>query len=71
MRRLSLSGQLNEDTMLTIMMEQKKPVRNDIALSGTRLRKYFPKYYSSAQIEEAIFKLLDTWFTQKQNKAKK
>lgn len=39
MRKLSQSGELNEDTMLSIMMEQKKPVKNDITLSGEKLRK--------------------------------
>ena len=65
MRRLSEQGQLNEDTMLSIMMEQKKPVRRDVALSGDKLRKYFPKHYSPEQIETIIFKLLDVWISQK------
>lgn len=65
MRRLSEQGQLNEDTMLSIMMEQKKPVKRDVALSGDKLRKYFPKHYSPEQIETIIFKLLDVWISQK------
>ena len=55
MRRLSEQGQLNEDSMLSIMMEQKKPVKRDVALSGDKLRKYFPKHYSPEQIETIIF----------------
>ena len=47
--------------MLQIMMEQKKPERNDITLSGEKLRKYFPRSYSPQRIEETIFKLLDVW----------
>ncbi len=66
MRKLSQSGQLNEDTMLEIMMVQKKPVKNDITLSGEKLRKYFPKSYSPLQIEEAIFKILDAWLKKRQ-----
>ena len=30
LRKLSQAGELNEDTMLSIMMEQKKPERNDM-----------------------------------------
>ena len=30
MKKLSQSGELNEDTMLSIMMEQKKPEKNNI-----------------------------------------
>ena len=65
MRRLSEQGQLNEDSMLSIMMEQKKPVKRDVALSGDKLRKYFPKHYFPEQIETIIFKLLDVWISQK------
>ena len=70
MRRLSEQGQLNEDTMLSIMMEQKKPIKRDVALSGDKLRKYFPKHYSPEQIESIIFKLLDVWISQKNNSRK-
>ena len=60
-RRLSEAGQLNEDIMLSILSEQKKPVKNDVTLSEEKLRKYFPRYYSPAKIESLIFKLLDMW----------
>ena len=66
MKKLSQSGELNEDTMLSIMMEQKKPERNDITLSGEKLRKYFPRSYSPQRIEETIFKLLDAWMRKRQ-----
>ena len=52
--------------MLQIMMEQKKPERNDIALSGEKLRKYFPLSYSPQRIEETVFKLLDAWMRKRQ-----
>ena len=66
MKRLSQSGDLNEDVLLEIMMEQKKPVRNDITLSGEKLRKYFPKSYSPIQMENVIFKLLEAWQRKRQ-----
>ena len=65
-RKLSQSGKLDEDSMLQIMMEQKKPERNDITLSGEKLRKYFPRSYSPQRIEEPIFKLLDAWMRKRQ-----
>lgn len=61
LRKLSQAGELNEDSMLNIMAEQKKPVKNDVTLSEEKLRKYFPRAYSPAKIEELIFKLLDVW----------
>lgn len=60
-RRLSEAGKLNEDIMLSILSEQKKPVKNDVTLSEEKLRKYFPRHYSPAKIESLIFKLLDVW----------
>ena len=66
MKKLSQSGELNEDTMLSIMMEQKKPVQSSITLSGERLRKYFPRSYSPIQMEEVIFKLLEAWQRKRQ-----
>ena len=66
MKKLSQSGELNEDTMLSIMMEQKKPEKNDVTLSGDKLRKYFPRSYTPLQIETTIFKLLDAWQRKRQ-----
>ncbi|MCI6149976.1 MAG: ParB/RepB/Spo0J family partition protein [Flintibacter sp.] len=66
MKKLSQSGELNEDTMLQIMAEQKKPERTDITLPGEKLRKYFPRSYTPMQIETTIFKLLDAWQRKRQ-----
>ena len=61
MRKLSQSGELNEDSMLQIMMEQKKPQDFTITLPVDKLRKYFPKSYTPARMEETIYKLLEAW----------
>ena len=66
MKKLSQEGRLTDDTMLEIMMEQKKPEKNDIILSGDRLRKYFPRSYTPARIEETIYKLLEAWQRKRQ-----
>lgn len=66
MKKLSQEGSLNEDTMLAIMCEQKKPVKADITLSGDKLKKYFPKSYSPMQMEAIIFKLLEAWQKKRQ-----
>ena len=66
MRKLSQSGELNDDTMLSIMMEQKKPERTDVTLPGDQLRKYFPRSYTPQRIQETIFKLLDAWQKKRQ-----
>lgn len=66
LRKLSQSGELNEDSMLKIMLEQKKPVKMDVTLSEEKLRKYFPRAYSPAKIEELVFKLLEVWLKKRQ-----
>lgn len=66
MKKLSQSGELNEDTMLSIMTEEKKPPRENITLSGERLRKYFPRSYTPRQMEDTIFKLLEGWQKKRQ-----
>ena len=66
-KKLSQSGDLNEDSILGIMAEQKKPeLSSNITLSGDKLKKYFPKSYTPAQIENTIFKLLDSWLRKRQ-----
>ena len=66
MRRLSDEGKLNDDAILGIMLEQKKPVKDDIILSGDKLRKYFPKSYTHVQMEAVIIKLLEAWQRKRQ-----
>ena len=66
MKKMSQENALNEDTMLQILMEQKKPVKDDIILSGEKLRKYFPKSYTHVQMEAVIIKLLEAWQRKRQ-----
>lgn len=66
MRDLSKLGKLNDDRMLDIMMEQKKPPTRNVVLNADKLNKYFPKSYTNKQIEATIFKLLDVWQKHKQ-----
>ena len=61
MRKLSQIGKLTDDTILSILQEQKKPIQSSITIPGEKLRKYFPKSYTPRQIEDTIFKLLDAW----------
>lgn len=65
MKKLSQDNTLNEDSMLTIMLESKKDTER-VILSGDMLRKYFPKSYSPKQIENTIIKLLESWVRKRQ-----
>ena len=59
MKKLSQAGKLNDDTMLDIMMEQKKPEKCELTFSGDVLRKYFPRSYTPQRMQETIIKLLE------------
>lgn len=66
MKKLSREGKLNDDSMLDIMMEQKKPEGYNVVLSVDKLRKYFPRSYTPQKMEETILKLLDAWLRKRQ-----
>ena len=66
MRRLSQEGKLNDDAVLGIMMEQKKPENWDLKLPMEKIRKFFPRSYTPQRMEETILKLLETWMKKRQ-----
>lgn len=66
MRRLSQEGKLNDDAVLGIMMEQKKPENWDLKLPMEKIRKFFPRSYTPQRMEETIIKLLETWMRKRQ-----
>ena len=67
MKKLSQMGALDEDIMLDIMSEQKKPERDDITIKSETIQKYFPRSYTPLQIEQTIIRLLEAWM-KKRNK---
>ena len=66
MKKKSQAGELNEDTVLSIMSEEKKPEKCDLTISGDKLRKYFPRSYTPRQMENTIIKLLEGWQRKRQ-----
>lgn len=66
MKKFSQAGRLNEDSMLAIMSEEKKPEKFSLTLDGDRIRKYFPKSYTPLQMENTIIKLLEAWQRKRQ-----
>ena len=66
MKRMSQEGKLTEDTMLSVMSEQKKPEVERIVFTGDTLRKYFPRSYTPKKMEETIINLLEGWMKKRQ-----
>ena len=66
MKKLSQQGLLDDDKILEIMSEEKANQKERIKIPTERLRKYFPKNYSTSQIEEAIIKMCESHYRKKQ-----
>jgi len=66
MKKMSQEGKLTEDTMLSVMSEQKKPEVDRIVFTGDTLRKYFPKSYTPKKMEETIIGLLENWMKKRE-----
>ena len=66
LKKFSAEGHLNEDSMLAIMSEEKKPEKNDFTIAGDKVRKYFPKSYTPQQMEQVILRLLEGWQKKRQ-----
>ena len=66
LKKFSQEDHLNEDSMLAIMSEEKKPEKNDLTIKADKLQKYFPKSYTPQQMEQGIIRLLDGWQKKRQ-----
>ena len=59
LKKLSQSGELNMDKIFEILREPKANQQEKISFRVDDLRKFFPKSYSVARIQERILKLLE------------
>ena len=66
MKKFSQEGKLSEDVMLAIKKKKKKGDLDKVTLSSDTLRKYFPKSYTPAKMQETIIKLLEQWQKKRQ-----
>ena len=66
MKKLSQSGELNMDKIFDILREPKANQQDKISFRVEDLRKFFPKSYSAARIQETILKLLTDYYRKRQ-----
>lgn len=66
MKKLSQQCVLDDDKILEIMSEEKANQKERIKIPTERIRKYFPKNYSTSQIEDEIVKLCEAHYKRKQ-----
>ena len=66
LKKLSQAGELTDDSMLSIMSEQKKPERNDLTIPADVLEKFFHRSFTPMKMQEVIIKLLESWQRKRQ-----
>lgn len=61
LKALSIQGLFTKEQLSAIMSEEKANQKERVKISAERIRKYFPKDYTTAQIEETIVKLCEAY----------
>ncbi len=59
MKKLSQIGRLSQDVIFSVMTEEKPNQKEQVRIPTEKLRQYFPKHYTTEQMEQALFKLLE------------
>lgn len=66
LKKLSQSGQLDPEKILEIMSEEKANQKERVRIEVSQIRKYFPKGYTSHQMEEKILQMLEANYKKRQ-----
>ena len=71
MKKLYQTGSLSPEGISTIMQEEKANQQEKVSFKTGDLRKFFPKSYSAAQMQETILKLLSEYQRKRQRAAER
>lgn len=71
MKKLYQAGNLSPENISTIMQEEKANQQEKVSFKAGDLRKFFPKNYSTAQMQETILKLLTEYRRKRQRAAER
>jgi ParB family chromosome partitioning protein len=61
MKKMSQQGQLTQQSMEDMLSEDKKAPLDRVVFDQSQIRKYFPKSYTTKQMQEKIIQLLEQW----------
>ncbi|MBR6701343.1 MAG: ParB/RepB/Spo0J family partition protein [Firmicutes bacterium] len=67
MKKLSKIAQLTPEMIFDIMSEEKANRKERVRIDVSQLRKYFPKSYTTAQMEKSILRMLEEQHKKKQH----
>ena len=71
MKKLYQTGRLSPEDISTIIQEEKANQQEKVSFKTGDLRKFFPKSYSAAQMQETILKLLSEYQRKRQRAAER
>ena len=66
LHRFSREGRLNADVIYAVMSEVKANQKEKLKIPAERVRKFFPKDYTPAQMEEEIIKMCESHYRKRQ-----
>ena len=66
LKKLSQKGELNPERIYEIMSEEKANQKERVRIEVSRIRKYFPRGYTSQQMEEKILQMLEANYKKRQ-----
>lgn len=66
LKKLSQSAQLSAEKIYDIMREEKANQKERLRFEVSSIRKYFPRNYTAAQMEQFILKMLDEQYHRRQ-----
>lgn len=66
LKKLSQKRELNAERIFEIMSEEKANQKDRVRIEVSQIRKYFPKGYTSQQMEEKILQMLESNYKKRQ-----
>lgn len=70
LRKFSQQGRLSLDTIFAVLSEEKPNQKEQVKFQTEDIRKYFPKNYSSKDMQDTIIKLLEKWQRQRERNSR-
>ncbi len=66
LRKYSEQGRLSIDTIFAVLSEEKPNQKEQVKFKAEDIRKYFPKSYTSLDMQKTIISLLEKWQRQRE-----
>ena len=68
LKKMEQQGEFSYEKAFDVMGQEKKSEKDTVTIKNETLRKYFPRSYTSKQMEEKIIQLLDAWQKKQQRR---